>query len=292
MKTGFPWPKGAESVVALSVNFDADAYDLLSTTPDRLFGRFSYGRYGVRAGLPRLLDLLQELAIPATFFVCGLDAQRHRGAVREIAQAGHEIASRGASLGPVPADAEELDVLQRGLDQLRTAADTPVSGYRAPNGELGPRTLARLAQLGLGYDASFQDDDAPYRIGTTHGDLVEIPMCYALNDAHPYSARHTNARVMQIWREEIAALRDVNGLVPLTLQLRGDFGSTRGSRISMLKDLLQTLRADPGMMFMRHDSIAELVRNAGLPVEPDPILIHEDTLSHTEYRGDLAVRPH
>src|SRR3546814_16340169 len=96
---------------------------------------------------------------------------------------------------------------------------------------------------------------------------------------------------MQIWREEIAALRDVNGLVPLTLQLRGDFGSTRGSRISMLKDLLQTLRADPGMMFMRNDSLAEQVRKADLPVVTDPNLIHTNTLSHNTYPGAWPVHP-
>jgi len=292
MKTGFPWPQGAQAVVALSVNFDADAYDLLSTTPDRLFGRFSYGRYGVQTGLPRLLALLQDLAIPATFFACGLDAQRHGGALREIAQAGHELASRGAGLGPVPGDAEELDALRRGVDLLQEAAGAAVAGYRAPNGELGPRTLSRLAQLGLAYDASFQDDDAPYRIATAHGELVEIPMCYALNDAHPYSARHTNARVMQIWREEADALREANALIPLTLQLRGDFGSTRGSRIAVLRDFLQSLRSDGGLAFLRHDQVAALANSAGLPAEPDPFPAHAETLARTEYRGDLAVRPH
>jgi len=292
MKTGFPWPQGAQAVVAVSVNVDADAYDLLSTTPDRLFGRFSYGRYGVQTGLPRLLALLQDLAIPATFFACGLDAQRHGGALREIAQAGHELASRGATLGPVPADAEELDALRRGVDLLQETAGTAVTGYRAPNGELGPRTLSRLAQLGLAYDASFQDDDVPYRIATEHGELVEIPMCYALNDAHPYSARHTNARVMQIWREEVEALREANGLIPLTLQLRGDFGSTRGSRIAMLRDFLQSLRSDSTLAFLRHDQIAVQANSAGLPAEPDPFPAHAQTLARTEYRGDLAVRPH
>ena len=36
------------SDVFFSVNFDAESFDLKSTSEDRLFGRFSYGRYGVR----------------------------------------------------------------------------------------------------------------------------------------------------------------------------------------------------------------------------------------------------
>ncbi|MBK7062260.1 MAG: hypothetical protein IPH51_17890 [Rubrivivax sp.] len=45
------------------MNFDAEVFDLKSTTEDRLFGRFSYGRYGVRAGLPRLMALLARRGI-------------------------------------------------------------------------------------------------------------------------------------------------------------------------------------------------------------------------------------
>ena len=49
----YPWPGDTRCVVFVSVNFDAEAFDLKTTTEDRLYGRFSYGRYGVRAGLPR-----------------------------------------------------------------------------------------------------------------------------------------------------------------------------------------------------------------------------------------------
>ena len=67
--TGYPWPAGVTSAVFVSVHFDAEAFDLKSTTEDRLFGRFSYGRYGVRAGLPRLLALFERRKIAATWFV-------------------------------------------------------------------------------------------------------------------------------------------------------------------------------------------------------------------------------
>ena len=56
----FAWPGDVRCIVFVSVNFDAEAFDLKSTTEDRLYGRFSYGRYGVRAGLPRLLKMLER----------------------------------------------------------------------------------------------------------------------------------------------------------------------------------------------------------------------------------------
>src|SRR5512142_1638208 len=98
----FRWPDGVRCAVLVSVNFDAESFDLKSTTEDRLYGRFSYGRYGVRAGLPRLLKMLERRSIAATAFVTASDATRHPDAVRTLHDAGHEIASRGADLAHLP----------------------------------------------------------------------------------------------------------------------------------------------------------------------------------------------
>ena len=96
------WPGGARCAVFFSVNFDAEAFDLKSTSEDRLFGRFSYGRYGVRAGLPRLLAMLARRGIAATVFVTASDAQRHPDALHALRDAGHEIAARGMDLSLLP----------------------------------------------------------------------------------------------------------------------------------------------------------------------------------------------
>jgi len=74
--------------VFLSIHFDAEAHDLKSTSEDRLYGRFSYGRYGVRAGLPRLAAMLERRGIKATVFVAASDAKRHPDAIRALRDAG------------------------------------------------------------------------------------------------------------------------------------------------------------------------------------------------------------
>lgn len=98
----FTWPGDTRCAVYVSVNFDAEVYDLNSTTEDRLFGRYSYGRYGVRAGLPRLLKMFERRSIGATVFITASDAIRHPNAVRALRDAGHEIAARGSDLTPLP----------------------------------------------------------------------------------------------------------------------------------------------------------------------------------------------
>jgi peptidoglycan/xylan/chitin deacetylase (PgdA/CDA1 family) len=278
--------------VFLSVNFDAEAYDLKSTTEDRLFGRFSYGRYGVRAGLPRLLKMLERRGIAATIFVTASDAVRHADAMRTLRDAGHEIASRGADLTPLPLLKErERDALAQARDTLARITGEPPRGFRAPAGELGPQSLRLLAELGFAYDSSFQDDDRPYVFAPTPATrIAEIPTVQALDDSLPFSARHTHARVVKIWREEFDALYREGCLVPLTMHLRGDVGFTRAARIAALEDLLAYMASRPGVRFMTGAELSAAALESGT-TEPDPLVPHQATLSVTPYRGDLAVKP-
>lgn len=289
----FAWPAGTHCVVFVSINFDAEAFDLKSTTEDRLFGRFSYGRYGVRAGLPRLLAMLERRKIIATWFVSASDATRHADALRTICEAGHEIASRGADLAHLPTLGEkERDALLKGRDTIAQITGTAPKGFRAAGGELGPKTLSLLSGLGFAYDSSFQDDDHPYVFAPSpSAKLVEIPTVSALDDSLAFSARHTHARVMKIWREEFDALFEENCLVPLTLHLRGDVGVARAARIAALEELLADMASRPGVRFMTGAAIAELTLASGAKPEGDPTAPHAATLAVTPYRGDLAVKP-
>ena len=287
------WPDGARCAVFVSVNFDAEVFDLKSTTEDRLFGRFSYGRYGVRAGLPRLRALLARRGIAATVFVTASDAERHPEAVRALHEGGHEIAARGMDLTPLPSlGAGERDALEACRKALAKVTGTAPVGFRSPGGELSSQTLGHLADLGFSYDSSFQDDDFPYLVAPAEGTrLVEIPTVHALDDSLPFSARHTHARVFQIWREEFDALYDAGCLVPLTIHLRGDVGSTRAARIAALEALLEHMAAQPGVCFMTGAQLAAHTRAADLPPEENPITAHLPTLAVTPYRGDLSVKP-
>jgi len=287
------WPDGVQCGVFLSVNFDAESHDLHSTTEKRLFGRFAYGRYGTRAGFPRLRALLAKHGIAATFFVGAADAGRHAEHVRALAGDGHEIAARGihlenfAELG----DAER-DTLARGRDMLGRISGTPPAGFRAPGYNLSVRTLSHLAALGFQYDASFQDDDYPYLFDLGAGRrLVEIPLCYALDDGPAYTGRHSHQRLMRTWRDEFDAMHEAGTLVPLTLHLRGDIGSTRAARIAALDEFLSHVKSKPGVRFMQGRELAAHANTLGLDAEPDPAAAHLETLKVTPYRGDISGKP-
>ena len=140
----------------------------------------------------RLLGVFAETGARATFFVLGWLAERHSGLVREIAAAGHEIATHGWSHSFVyrmtPGDFRVE--LSRSMTLLGELSGRPVLGHRAPFFSITGRSLWALdimADLGLRYDSSIYPvlnyrygiEDAerwPHQLETKTRPLVEFPI--------------------------------------------------------------------------------------------------------------------
>ena len=117
---------------------------------------------------------------------------------------------------------------------------------------------------------------------------MEIPSSYALDDAPVYAGSHSHKRLMLTWRDEFDAMYEEATLVPLTLHLRGDLGSTRAARIVALEELFRYMTSRPGVRYMNGRTLAEHTRNLGAPAEADPALAHLSTLRETSHRNGLA----
>jgi polysaccharide deacetylase family protein (PEP-CTERM system associated) len=145
----------------------------------------------VNANTDRLLALLDEAGIRATFFVLGWVAERVPALIRRIAACGHEIASHGYGHELVYSstpDAFRQD-LRRAKRAIEAAARVPVVGYRAPSYSITARSLWALDILieeGYLYDASIfpihhdrygiaSSPRHPYRVWRAHGSLWELP---------------------------------------------------------------------------------------------------------------------
>ena len=107
----------------------------------------------------RLLEILDEAGVRATFFVLGWVAERYPSLVRRIAAAGHELASHGYEHRLVYAmSAREFrEDLRRARSVLEAAAGQPVLGFRAPSFSIMRESLWAfdvLIEEGYVYDAS------------------------------------------------------------------------------------------------------------------------------------------
>jgi polysaccharide deacetylase family protein (PEP-CTERM system associated) len=107
----------------------------------------------------RILRLLQQHGWAATFFVLGWVAERDPALVREIAQAGHEIACHSYSHRPVSTlrPEEFREDLRRARDSIEKAVGSRIIGYRAPTFSIVRRSIWAieiLAEEGFHYDSS------------------------------------------------------------------------------------------------------------------------------------------
>jgi peptidoglycan/xylan/chitin deacetylase (PgdA/CDA1 family) len=109
---------------------------------------------GVTQGTPRLLELLSDEGVPATFFTTGDVARRFPDTVRSIVDSGHELGCHGDShrrfstMAPSTARKE----LEDATTVLRKFY--PVASFRAPNLDFPASFLPFLRDLGYRVDSS------------------------------------------------------------------------------------------------------------------------------------------
>jgi peptidoglycan/xylan/chitin deacetylase (PgdA/CDA1 family) len=113
--------------------------------------------------LPELLERLARTGRLATFFILGEVAERLPRRVREIAAAGHEVASHGHLhlRAGERSPAEFARDVRRAKALLEDLVGLPVAGYRAPEWSLrnlGNSRLPLVQEAGYRYDSSL----APY----------------------------------------------------------------------------------------------------------------------------------
>jgi peptidoglycan/xylan/chitin deacetylase (PgdA/CDA1 family) len=279
MPAGFRWPDGIRAAACFT--FDADAESpILFEHPEAAdwLDTMSHQAYGIRAGIPRLLRLLDRTQVRATFFIPGFTAERAPAICRSIRDAGHEIAAHGyLHEGAHGANAEEQERrLLRGLAALDATLGVRPTGYRGPNWELTYETPALLARHGFTYDSGLMDADHPYVLATGPEPgaptLVELPGHWSLDDWEPYNylpgitgsgVIASPADVLARWTLELEALVGEGGLFMLT---NHPFVSGRASRAVALGQLIERARAIDGLWIATCGEIAAHV--ASLELEP------------------------
>jgi len=109
---------------------------------------------GMEQGLPRLIDLLADLAVPATIFATGDVARRFPAVISRLVAAGHELGCHGDTHRDFSmlTAAEAAAELRASLDALRRFAE--VSSFRAPYLRFTPEHLPLLAAAGIRTDSS------------------------------------------------------------------------------------------------------------------------------------------
>lgn len=270
-----PWHRGAAAVATLTFDVDAETPILAQS------GRYtehmmtmSHQSYGPDVGVPRILDMLDDLGVPATFFIPGWVAEQRVGLAAAIVERGHEVAHHSYShRSPVTMTAaQERADFQRGLEVF-DAQGIEIRGHRAALWGASWQTPSLIAEHGLSYDSSLMGDDRPYRLTTDTAPIVELPVHWSLDDWEQYaylpephigSVIESPVKVAEMWRAELDGMRHYRSLFNLCVH---PFLSGRPGRILALRGFLEHALELGDVRFARCRDVTEAV-SADPLIEP------------------------
>ena len=286
------WHGGARAVFTLTFDVDAEAPVLAR---GRRYARhattMSHQAYGPDVGVPRLLDLLDDLGVPATFFVPGWVAEQRPGLAPSILAREHEVAHHSYAHRPATSmtPAQERADFERAL-AVFTDQGVTISGHRAALWEASWQTVDLVAEYGLAYDSSLMGDDRPYLVAGRSGrQVVELPVHWSLDDWEQYAylpdppvgaVIESPAKVLELWRTELDGMRRYRCLFNLCCH---PFLSGRPGRAETLRTLVAYALECGDVEFARCRDVARrtvgdpsVVRRTPTPPEVDPAVYPDE----------------
>ena len=256
------WPGGARCAVALSFDSDHETNELRDG--GKSISRLSWGQYGSRVGVPRILDILERYGAKASFYVPAVAALLHEDEQCRVVAEGHELGIHGwiHELNSVLPYQIERDLMLRAADALEKIAGIRPVGLRTPSWEFSPNTLAIEKEMGLLYDSSLMADEDCYEL-MLHGEpsgVVEVPVEWIRDDAvyfmmhrfqslRPYTPP---TDVFDIFRREFDYAYEQGGLFQLTMH---PHVITARSRIWILEELIR-YATSKDVWFATHAEVA------------------------------------
>jgi peptidoglycan/xylan/chitin deacetylase (PgdA/CDA1 family) len=201
-RTPYAWPNGAKLAVYLGVNLEHFAFgeglgaELAPGGPQPDVLNFAWRDYGNRVGGWRLLDLLDELSLPATVLLNSAMYDYAPALVAAHRARGDEMAGHGRtnserqSVLPEP---EERRLIAESTEAIARHEGTAPRGWLSPWIAESRTTPDLLAEAGYRYTMNWCADDAPVWMRTSAGPLLAVPYPQEVNDIPAIVARRESA---------------------------------------------------------------------------------------------------
>jgi allantoinase len=149
-------------------------------TPD--VPNFSWVDYGMRCGLPRLLDVLSDVPVTVAMNASVLDA--YPSAAQALHARGWEFIGHGLDQVAMHGVQDEAETVRAALDRLEQLTGRRPIGWLGPGLQETDNTPEVLSDAGIKYVLDWVIDDLPSWIQIAHGRrLASLPYSLELNDS-------------------------------------------------------------------------------------------------------------
>lgn len=199
------WPNGAGLALSIVVNVEEgselsivegdrgpEPVDELGVAPRkalRNYGNESNYQYGLKAGAPRVMKMLRDRGLRATFTAAALSLERAPDLARQIVADGHEVCAHGWRwIHQFHMDeATERDFIRKAVASIeRTTGERPhgwLSRYL-----LTDNTRRLLVEEGFTYHMDDYSDDVPFWDTAAGGPILILPYAIDSNDMKMWTA--------------------------------------------------------------------------------------------------------
>jgi len=263
----FSWPNDARVVVAMTClmenwsgdkgpPFSVQTTGLKPGTHDR--AAMTWGHYGSRNGVWRLLKILNENKVPSTFVSNAYSMEIAPAAVEHMLKSGHEIAAHSYTQDALMAylsPDEEKAIIGKCVDVFKKMTGAPPKGWLSPVLAPTAETERLVAEAGLLWYGDYNNIDLPFVVQTKGGPLVAFPH----TDFADHRVLRANPRDwFEVYKDTFDYLYANEPTSLLNVTVHCHFGG-RPLMAAQVDRILKYLRGFPGVWFARHDELAQWV---------------------------------
>ncbi len=234
------WPRGERAAVFLTFDFQGGE----DVKPDKNgilnYESWSQGEYGPHHAIYRLLGLLEDENIKATFMTCGAIAERFPEAVQAILDHGHVVEGHGYNheiARYLPHDQEDV-VMKKTIAMIQSRTGRRPYGWRSCT--QSTNTLELLIENGFVWNSNGFHEELPFLYEHNGKVLVELPR-QPFGDGTLFGHRHGEygnpfhglETLESLFRRALCRGRQAPGLYPVhaaSLYYRSALGRTLALR--------------------------------------------------------------
>ncbi len=256
------WPGGARVAVTIKVMTEWESVPrpsgrrgMPSDSSQKVDYRALCTReYGFKAGVWRIMDILDRQGVKATAMTSGLSAELWPDAVRELKTRGHEVATHQFDQAKHPPSfksrEEEKESLLKSIAAIKKATGERPYGYMSPGPRPTPNTLEIVAEEGFLWNSDYHDADIPYTINVKGKKIVSVGYVrpsYTDNDIAEFGL----AAGLQQLKDEFDAVYEESAHHPMKFAYALHIHNTGPGLGRVLEQFLRYAKGHEGVWFCR-----------------------------------------
>jgi len=220
---------------------------------------YSWAEYGMRSGMPRILDLFKSRGIPASTSINAGVIEAYPACADAMLKAGWEFVGHGMHQKSMQSEDNEGALIQSALDVLEKFTGKKTRGWLSPGLKETAATPDILKDLGLEYVFDWVVDDLPTWMTTEHGPLLSMPYNLEVNDSIVYAVeKHATGEMYDRFTNTVAAFEKefVQNPRVLAIGLHPHLIAVP-HRIGYLEKMIDDLQARDDVIFMTGSQIMD-----------------------------------